>query len=59
MLLPIVILFVRLEKTIDDISAKQVSKCFIWATNIETIHGDLLPNCFLPRQTNKCDEAFF
>ena len=53
MLLLIVILFFCWEKTIDDISAKQVSKCFIWATNIETIHGEVLPNCFLPRQPVK------
>ena len=45
-------------KTNEDIMAKQVCKCFIWVTNFGTIHGEVLPNCFLPRQTIKV-EAFF
>ena len=43
-------IFVCWEKTIEDASAKQVCrpKCFLWVTNVETIHGEVLPNCFLP-----------
>ena len=41
------------EKTNENISAKQISECFIWVTNLGKIHGDVLPNCiancFLPR----------
>ena len=38
--------------------AEQVCKCFIWMTNLRTIHWEILPNCFLRRQTIKV-EAFF
>ena len=35
-----------------------VCKCFIWVTNLGTIHGKVLPNCFLPRQTIKVEALF-
>ena len=37
---------------------KQVCKCFIWGTNLGTIHGEVLPNRFFPSQRIKV-EAFF
>ena len=45
-------------KTNEDILAKQVYRCFVWVTNLEAIHGEVLPNCFLPRQTIKIEILF-
>ena len=45
-------MFAACEKT------EQVCKCFIGLTNLGTIHGEVLPNCFLPKQIIKV-EAFF
>ena len=43
------------ENTNEDVLAKQVlCKCFIWVINLElAIHGEVLQNCFLRRQTIK------
>ena len=46
------------EKTDGDILAKQVWKCFIWVSNLGTIHGEAQLNRFLPRQTTKVDAVF-
>ena len=51
-------IFACREKKNEDILAKQVCKCFIWATSLGTIHGEGLPNYFLPTQTIKV-EVFF
>ena len=50
--------FVCWEKANEDDSVKQVCRCFIWVTDLGTIHVEVLPNCFLPRQTIKV-EAFY
>ena len=45
-------------KTNEVIFDKQVYKCFIWVTNLGAIHGEVLPNCFLPTQTIKVEILF-
>ena len=39
-------IFVCWERKNEDIMAKQVSKCFILVTNLETIKGEVLPKFF-------------